>query len=192
MIYLAFYAEKDRMYNRRREHELGRLLLAFGLKREYGIEREDIRILTESGGKPYLDGYPGIYFNISHCDGAAVCAVHDNLVGVDIEKVRPYTEALVRKTLTAGEARQLADQPEHRREACFIRYWTLKESYQKARGEGIAKPLTEISFQWDRKGKVSSSDPDYFHAVCTVRGKYQIAVSIKQREGKDYDISGSF
>ena len=192
MIYLAFYKEKDRLYNRSREHQLGRALLAFGLAREYGIEKEDIRILKESEGKPCLDGHPGIYFNISHCDGAVVCAIHDELIGVDIEKIRPYTEALARRTLTAEEAAYLSRQPEKDRAACFIRYWTLKESYGKALGTGIAKSMKEISFRWDGEEHVSGSDPDFYHRTCMVRGTYQIAVSIKLREGREDDISGSF
>lgn len=183
MIYLAFYPVCDRLQNRKREHQLGRALLSYGLKREYEIPEDQIRILRHEGGKPYLDSFPDIYFNISHCDGAVVCAVHQSEIGVDIETLRPYSKALAERILTDRELDRLSGMDEEEKNSAFIRYWTLKESYYKALGDGLAKPFRGIEFQWDLKGKAESSDPSYSHYERRVRGKFQIAVSIKRREG---------
>lgn len=195
MMYLAFYTvrDHDRSWNRNQEHRLGRALLSFGLAREYGISKDQIHIKTADGGKPYLTGYPEIYFNISHCDGAVICGIHSCEIGVDIETVRPYSGTLARRILTDREKADLEKLAEPEKSEMMTRFWTLKESYMKALGAGLSRPFREIAFQWDADDQVSGSDPDFSHVVCTVRthGKFQIAVSIKQREGMRYDISGS-
>ena len=74
------------------ERALARRLLALALEREYGL-REPPEIAREPGGKPFFPGHPALCFNLSHSRGAAVCALHDKPVGVDIEKLRPAPPA---------------------------------------------------------------------------------------------------
>ncbi|MDO5566929.1 MAG: hypothetical protein Q4G59_09760 [Planctomycetia bacterium] len=38
-------------------------------------------------GKPQLENYPDLFFNISHCNRAVVCAVADHEIGVDVETI---------------------------------------------------------------------------------------------------------
>ena len=53
MIYLATYEPGGSLYNREREHILGRSLLNFGLMKEYGRTWE---VEQETGSKPCLKG----------------------------------------------------------------------------------------------------------------------------------------
>lgn len=80
MIYLASYEPGGSLYNREREHILGRSLLNFGLMKEYGRTWE---VEQEAGSKPRLKGAKGVEFNISHTKGLVVCAVADRALGVD-------------------------------------------------------------------------------------------------------------
>lgn len=108
------------------EHETARRLLALALRREYGIETLPPFALGEKG-KPYFPDYPEIHFNISHSHGAAVAAVHDKSIGIDIEKLRPAP-----KKLSAGME-----------DAVFFRQWTAKEATIKRCGGSIAVVLRQ-------------------------------------------------
>lgn len=74
----------------RMEHEAGTKLLAVGLRERYGLElKTSVEAGLSSGqhGKPYLRDYPGIHFNISHCEGLVACAFSDTETGVDVERI---------------------------------------------------------------------------------------------------------
>lgn len=102
------------------EHELALRLLALLLERELGIPSLP-EIRREAGGKPYFPGYPSLHFNLSHSRGAAVCALHDQPVGIDIERLRPAPRRL---------AKGMEDE-------AFFLLWTAKEATVKRAGRGI-------------------------------------------------------
>ena len=72
----------------RTEHEAGTELLAVGLRELYGMELNRDRLSYGQHGKPYLRNHPEIHFNISHCEGLAVCVFSDTETGVDVERIR--------------------------------------------------------------------------------------------------------
>ena len=109
------------------ERELAWRLLAAAVEREYGLSPLP-EVAREPGGKPYFPGHPEICFNISHSRGAAVCALHDRPVGVDVEQVRPAPPRL---------AKGMEDE-------AFFRLWTAKEATVKRRGLGIAALVGEL------------------------------------------------
>ncbi len=102
------------------EHEKAYRLLSLALERELGLSPPPIA--REAGGKPYFPSRPEVCFNLSHSHGAAVCAIHDQPIGVDIEKLRPAPKRL------AGGMEDEA----------FFRLWTAKEATVKRLGLGIA------------------------------------------------------
>lgn len=102
------------------ERTLAYHLLALALEREYGLDSLP-EIAREPGGKPFFPSRPDICFSISHSHGAAVCALHDQPVGVDIEKLRHAPQRL---------AKGMED-------GAFFRLWTAKEATVKRRGEGL-------------------------------------------------------
>lgn len=106
------------------ERDLARRLLAAAVERELGL-RELPEIAREAGGKPYFPSRPDICFNLSHSHGAAVCALHDKPMGIDVEKLRPAPRRL---------AGGLEDE-------AFFRLWTAREASIKRRGLGIAALL---------------------------------------------------
>lgn len=106
------------------ERALARRLLALALERELRLSPPP-DIARESGGKPFFPQRPDICFNLSHSRGAAVCALHDKPVGVDVEKLRPAP-----RRLASGMA-----------DGAFFRLWTAREATAKRAGLGLAALL---------------------------------------------------
>lgn len=106
------------------ERECAYRLLSIAVEQVYRLKALP-DIACETGGKPYFPDRRDICFNLSHSHGAAVCAVHDRSVGVDIEKLRRAPKRL------AGEMDDLA----------FFRLWTAKEASVKRDGKGIGALL---------------------------------------------------
>lgn len=106
------------------ERELARRLLALAIERELGL-RPLPALARRAGGKPFFPDRPDVCFNLSHSHGAAVCALHDRPVGVDVEKLRPAPKRL------AGGMEDEA----------FFRLWTAREASAKRRGLGLAALL---------------------------------------------------
>lgn len=128
------------------EHQAGLELLARGLKAEYGLSFPDLAVRLQKGrrGKPYLPEHPQIHFNISHSGCMAVCALGRQPLGVDVEQIRPVRLHTTRRMLTEREREYLERCPKERRDLEFFRIWTLKESYCKALGIGLALNFTEV------------------------------------------------
>ena len=106
------------------EHELALRLLAMAVTQALGLPSLP-EISREAGGKPFFPSRPDVCFSLSHSRGAAVCAVHNRPVGVDIEKIRPAPARLA-----AG----MADE-------AFFRLWTAKEATIKQQGGSVAALL---------------------------------------------------
>ena len=102
-------------------------LLALALKQECGVPRLP-GIARADGGKPWFPDHPALCFNLSHSHGAAVCALHDRPVGVDVERLRPAP-----KRLAAG----LGDED-------FFRLWTAREATVKRQGRGVGALLRPL------------------------------------------------
>jgi 4'-phosphopantetheinyl transferase len=94
-----------------------------------------------------------LHFNLTNTRGLVVCAVsrvYEN-VGVDAESLEHAGEtvAIADRFFSPRETRALRALPPPRQRERFFRYWTLKESYIKARGLGLALPLEQFSFLLD-------------------------------------------
>lgn len=130
------------------KHELGQRLcvLAYqllkqGLHEAYGIEGNPQFEYNEHG-KPAIVGHPDIFFNLSHCKEAVLCAISDQPVGVDVESVRSFNESLVHYTMNEDEIREIETAED--RAVAFIRLWTMKEAALKLEGTGISKDMKQV------------------------------------------------
>lgn len=93
--------------------------------------RELPRMAYDRYGKPYFPEHPDVCFNISHTRGAALVGLHEQPIGVDIEKLRPVSERTMRRI--AGVAT----------EEEFFRNWVRRESRSKWNGTGLASIRAE-------------------------------------------------
>lgn len=89
-------------------------------------------ILTDSQGKPYLDGDASLHFSLSHSGHHLVMALSDQPLGADIEAQD--------RALSATSQQQIAARlhwQEDASNAPFIARWTRFEAQQKCAGLGI-------------------------------------------------------
>jgi 4'-phosphopantetheinyl transferase len=108
-------------------------------------------------------GHPDIYFNLSHCKEAAICAISNLPVGVDIESIREYKENLVNYTMNEAEIAEIqqAENPASR----FIRLWTMKEATMKLIGTGIINDMKTVIDT--TKYKYTTVDKQrYIYTIC--------------------------
>ena len=88
--------------------------------------------LTKSeNGAPLPFG--GNYWSLTHKPRYVGGVIAPTQIGIDIEKIRPCSKALFRKTANESEW-GLSDADSFK---LFFRYWTSKESVLKASGTGI-------------------------------------------------------
>ncbi|NEP62999.1 MAG: 4'-phosphopantetheinyl transferase superfamily protein [Symploca sp. SIO2G7] len=104
-----------------------------------------------SYGKPYLSNTPSLEFNLSHSGEYALCGVSRESVGVDIEQLRPMDrlDGLVKRCLAPSEQQAMAKASPLLRSQTFLEYWTCKEAYLKATGQGISEALAAIEVDLD-------------------------------------------
>lgn len=140
-LYVCFF----RKCNSSEQHENAHRLLAFVLRREYGISEYTL----EKGrrGKPYLASHPHIRFNLTHCAEMAVCGIGETALGVDAECLREVRSGVVRRICAPSEAEEL--QKAKRPDLLFTRLWTLKESFIKAVGTGLSYPMRKAVFSFE-------------------------------------------
>jgi 4'-phosphopantetheinyl transferase len=90
-------------------------------------------------------------FNVSHTDSLIVLAVTcRKALGIDIENmsVRRISDELANHYLAPVEIAALHSVDRALQQERLWEYWTLKESYLKARGTGMSLPLDKFSFRY--------------------------------------------
>jgi len=108
--------------------------------------------VTDAHGKPSLS-FPEIpepvCFNVSHSGDWVVLAVSLQPVGIDVEYVKRDNDvlAIADRYFFGREYAELMSYPREEQQQRFFDYWTLKEAYMKARGEGLALGLSNFGFQ---------------------------------------------
>ena len=108
------------------------LLLKRALSLEFGMDSVP-SFVNDANGKPRLDGFPNIHFNLSHCREAAACIVDCNPVGIDVECIDKLDADVVAMTMNEHEQKRIAASPHP--EVEFTRLWTMKESLYKLTGK---------------------------------------------------------
>ena len=113
------------------------LLLAYGLRKEYGMEAVP-KFRKAASGKPFFPEAHMPFFNLSHSGNFVGCAVHDQEIGLDIQEITEPRDSLIRRVCTQDELASLKSSQD------FCRIWTMKESAVKLTGEGITGNFRDI------------------------------------------------
>jgi 4'-phosphopantetheinyl transferase len=132
---------------------IGRVLARTMLSRHAHLAPRDWPIAIDDRGRPELrtrpPGTPDLRFNLSHTPGLIACAVSiGREVGIDVEYIgrRLVHDNIPERFFSAREVADLRALPAEKQPTAFFDYWTLKESYIKARGLGLALPLGQFTF----------------------------------------------
>jgi 4'-phosphopantetheinyl transferase len=144
-----FYFESDR-----RRYLVTRALVRSVLSRYSNTPPSEWRFVKDSFGRPLVanDGEieKELSFNVSHASNLILMGVtRESPLGVDIEFVRHHPEAfqqIAQQWFSGEEATSLKALPPDRQVPGFFEYWTLKESYAKARGVGLSMPFNSFRF----------------------------------------------
>ena len=115
---------------KRREPLCAYAMLRFALYRRLGW-KEFPQIGKNSYGKPCFPEFPAVQFNLSHTKGAVLVGLHEEPLGVDIEKIRPVSER-TRKRLAGVST-----------EKEFYESWVRREARVKREGNGVGTMLAE-------------------------------------------------
>jgi 4'-phosphopantetheinyl transferase len=137
------------------ERDQRRFIAARGtLKRILGkyldLAPEKVEFHYGTHGKPTVhtqaqDG--ALRFNLSHAHELALVAVTNaREVGVDIEHSARAVDAngIVERFFASHEQTMYESVPPGEKQELFLRYWTCKEAFAKATGQGLSLPLKQI------------------------------------------------
>lgn len=187
--YAAVPAQRRDKIDRLRSPAARRLSLAAGLLLQQalgdaGVAPEDMLFDEGPYGKPFLPRRPDVQFSLSHSAASVMCVTADRPVGCDIQLISPRGLRIAERRFTEEERQSIFAEPsESARQATFCRIWTLKESFLKCTGLGLAMPLNAFSVfpEGDRivfrpppedAGHYTFSEPDAgegYRSACCIR-----------------------
>jgi 4'-phosphopantetheinyl transferase len=193
--------QEQRFYFARDRHRylVTRILVRSVLSRYAPVAPNEWRFDTNAYGKPHIANCEQlrktIAFNVTHSDNLVILGVaNEHALGLDTENARARIVSLelADAYFAPEEVTDLRAQSTERQQRRFFEYWTLKESYIKARGMGLSIPLDQFSFSFSHKQTIqlaihSSQDDlpvhwdfwqfelnaDYLVAVCAKRSDLQ-------------------
>jgi 4'-phosphopantetheinyl transferase len=148
----------------RRRYLVTRALVRAVLSRYVAVAPHELAFAANSYGKPEIANADHsarhIAFNISHTRSLILLAImSDGVIGVDVENCRAREAPLkiANRFLEPKELAELRMLPTAQQHDRFFEYWTLKESYIKARGIGLSIPLDWFGFQFSGERTVRIS-----------------------------------
>ncbi len=137
----------------RRQYLISRAFVRTTLSRYCTTHPAEWSFYKNKHGRPEIiprRDAPELRFNLSHTRGLISCGVAlREDIGVDVEEIfqRKILLEIAQKHFSAREVDDLSNLLPHQQKDRFFDYWTLKESYIKARGRGLSLPLNRFCFQ---------------------------------------------
>ncbi len=120
------------------------------ISRYLAVLPDQIQFTYSKHGKPSLMSAPetrALQFNVAHSHNLALFAFcYDSVIGVDVEKIRPFPDAeqIAARFFSDHENKTFQTIPAAQRYAVFFHGWTRKEAFIKALGEGLSYPLDQF------------------------------------------------
>jgi len=144
--------ERSRADRFKREYLKRNFIAARGNLREIlaprlGCEASAIQFGYSDRGKPYIQNFNGLHFNLSHSQDLAIYVIcQDREVGIDLEFINSQcdVDSIAKRYFLPSEQKVIGYLCERDKYLAFYRAWTLKEAYGKATGEGIANILDQV------------------------------------------------
>jgi 4'-phosphopantetheinyl transferase len=143
-------------------HLVTRALVRTVLSEYAAVAPRDWAFRAGAHGRPELDGDLRFGFSLTNTRGLVACAVARTLdVGLDAEQRHGDVDVddLAARFFSPREVSALRATPAEDRLRRFFEYWTLKESYVKARGLGLTLPLDSFTFTLLPAVRIEFDDP---------------------------------
>lgn len=147
-----------------------------------------VQLEADKHGKPHLvtlsnrtenDEPRQIEFSLSHSGSYAACVLAPVPVGIDIEKHKNDNAGVARRFFTRSECEDITDDER------FYHYWTLKESFLKAVGQGLSLPMNSFYVTLNPKDGSAVythqvNDHAYFGKYYEIETGYSLAVCAQE------------
>lgn len=140
-------ANRFRLARHRNHYAVGRGLLRSLLGQLLDRDPAELEFSYTRYGKPFLANEDRLSFNVSHSGGHALFAFGPaRELGVDLEEASSTAaeERVAEHFFAPREVAALRSLPSDEQPRAFLRCWTRKEAYIKARGEGLSLPLEDF------------------------------------------------
>jgi 4'-phosphopantetheinyl transferase len=176
------YVERFRLYEDRMRGATGKILTRTLLAQYMNIPIHDICINTGYYGKPYLANVipeRSVQYSVSHSGEIVLLSLGKfPKIGVDIEQIREFPDCLeiAQNFFTSEESRKIS---ESRSSSTFFRYWTAKEAYVKALGEGLNKDLKSFEIKRNRICERGSMLADWQVVPIEISSEYSANVAVR-------------
>ena len=132
----------------------GEILARQAICERLNINNNQLRFSTNKYGKPIILEQESLHFNISHSGDWILCAVDSRTIGVDVEIIKELDLDIARRFFSPEEYDDMMNIAINKRIKYFYKLWTLKESYIKAIGKGLAVSLKSFSFKIENGGDI--------------------------------------
>lgn len=105
-------------------------------------------IRYDAPGAPRVLSSPAMFVSVSSRGALAALAVSSTPVGIDLE---PLTQGagIVGDVLHAKERAAIAAMPPDEASTAFLRIWTAKEAWLKAKGDGLMQDPATLCMPWN-------------------------------------------
>jgi 4'-phosphopantetheinyl transferase len=133
------------------------------------IAPEEWRFEKGEKDKPEIINAPlPLRFNLSHTKNMIICAVTlADDIGCDVEDMTRSNDvlAIADRYFSPSESKELFSLAIEQQRDRFFDYWTLKESYIKAWGLGLAIPLKDFSFTIGKSKHTTKANIPYIDDI---------------------------
>lgn len=191
----------------RQLYAFSRRMIRLQLAAKLGLSPSELRFGQGEHGKPFLissdEHCSKLHYNLSHSKQQIVLAVSQGReVGVDLEYIHRRNDVIriARHYFSQRELGELNDLPLGDQKDRFFDLWTLKESYIKAVGRGLALGLANFSFSFDscanqverhvmldRDAGLLDSVEHWGHRVFAFNEDYRLALTL-EKDSEDEPI----
>lgn len=166
---------------------IGEILIRTIIIEDLGIRNNNISFEKNPYGKPYIKEYAQFNFNISHSGNFVVCAIDNNPIGIDIEEVKYIEyEDIAKNFFAMSEFDYIIKNDSYSSLSRFYEIWTLKESFIKCCGQGLAMPLKSFSIEVNKYEsiKVVSNNEykEHIFKIFDIKLGYKLAVCSLNKE----------
>ncbi|MDR1974800.1 MAG: 4'-phosphopantetheinyl transferase superfamily protein [Bacteroidales bacterium] len=165
---------------------IGRTLVRTELEKKYGLPY-DIHFEIEQNGKPILKD-SNIFFNISHSNDYVAVAFAKTPTGIDMEKTvempRQTLLSMGEKVFSPKEMSMMVEWADRAKDEelqkIFTQMWTIKESFVKATGAGLAySSLIDLIERIADEAEFYFEEHKYKCSTKCFKGDYFISVTVK-------------